>query len=161
MELLLGNEWEEDLMGPTDARLATEIKRNEISCQLTWAWASAKEPCGSIDPLAPMISEGNTSTDWSYAAVAAVDMVRLKSLDWRPESRAAWLIPRGSKPLLRLVRPRRADMVAFHLLLAPMLERAEVRAGDDLERPRMALREVKDAIVQKNTIADGSSGRIG
>jgi len=44
-------------------------------------------------------------------------------------------------------------MVAFHLLIAPMLERAEeVRAGDDLERPRMALREVRDAIIQEYII---------
>jgi hypothetical protein len=51
-------------------------------------------------------------------------------------------------------------MVAFHLLLAPLFERAEVRAGEDLERPRKARREVKDAIIQKDTIADGRSGRI-
>ena len=80
-------------------------------------------------------------------------MVRLESLGRRPESRATWLIPRGSKPLLKLASPRCADMVAFHLLLAPMLERAEeVRAGDDLERPRMALREVRDAIIQEYII---------
>ena len=76
-------------------------------------------------------------------------MFRLESLGWRPEPRATWLIPRGSNPPLKLVSPRCADMVAFHLLLAPMLERAEVRAGDDLERPRMALREVRDAIIRE------------
>ena len=77
--------------------------------------------------------------------MAAVDIVRLESFGWRPEPRA---ISRDPLPPLRLARPRCADEAAFHLLLAPMLEREEMRADDDLERPRMALREVNEAIIQ-------------
>ena len=36
----------------------------------TCAWASAKDPFGTIDLLGPTIIDGKTLTAWSYAAVA-------------------------------------------------------------------------------------------